>query len=186
LKNLEHLSFPELAQRACALYNDDEDALLLGMLGQEYIIRRSGIYLRGQKAPDVHAQVILQYLSAPDVAPVTAPWRSFKETASADFRKRIEAPIMHYADDIISRAHVLLPMVDAQMAPSIIGSTIAINARALPKVYLHLELSEESQDFPSEAWLLFSHNADAFLSVDQLHILAEMFKDRLLGLLRIY
>lgn len=155
------------------------------MLGQEYIVRRSGIYLRGQKAPETNAQVILHYLSAPDIAPVMVPWKAIGK-ASTDLRKRVESPILHYADDIINRAHTLLPMIDAEIVPSLINSTMAINARALPKVYLHLELSQESQDFPAEAWMLFSNNADAFLTAERLHVLAEIFKDRLLSLLRIY
>jgi len=47
MKALEHTSFPALAERVSALYNDDDDALLLAMLGQEYVIRRTGITLRG-------------------------------------------------------------------------------------------------------------------------------------------
>ena len=51
MKSLKHSSFPEIAERACALYNQEEDALLLGMLGQEYIVRHEGVFVRGQKAP---------------------------------------------------------------------------------------------------------------------------------------
>jgi hypothetical protein len=53
-------------------------------------------------------------------------------------------------------------------------------------VYLHVEISGETEDFPAEAWLLFSNNANEFLSVQGLYTLAEMFKDRLLSLIRIY
>ncbi len=91
-----------------------------------------------------------------------------------------------YASEIIARANSILPMVDAQTVPSIIGSDIAITVRALPKVYLHVELSQETQDFPAEAWVLFSNNAREFLGLPCLHSLAELFKDRLASLLRIY
>ena len=63
---------------------------------------------------------------------------------------------------------------------------MAITMRALPKVYLHVEMSQETQDFPSEAWILFSHNAHEFLSTENLQTLGETFKDRLVSLLRIY
>jgi hypothetical protein len=63
---------------------------------------------------------------------------------------------------------------------------MAITVRALPKVNLHIELYQETQDFPAEVWVLFSNNADQFLPTPSLHLLAEMFKDRLLSLLRIY
>jgi hypothetical protein len=63
---------------------------------------------------------------------------------------------------------------------------MAISIQALPKVYLHLELSQETQDFPHEAWVLFSNNANKFLLAPRLQALAEVFKDRLLSLLRIY
>ena len=58
--------------------------------------------------------------------------------------------------------------------------------RALPTVYLRVELAQETQDFPAEVWILFSNNADDFLSVASLQTMAEIFKDRLLSLLRIY
>ena len=58
-KALEHTSFPALAERVNALYNEEEDALLLAMLGQEYVINHTGIILRGQKAPDTHEKVLL-------------------------------------------------------------------------------------------------------------------------------
>jgi hypothetical protein len=77
-------------------------------------------------------------------------------------------------------------MFDAKAVPSLIGSDMAIMVRALPKVYLRLELSQESQDFPAEAWILFSKNANDFLSVVSLQTMAEIFKDRILSLLRIY
>jgi len=77
-------------------------------------------------------------------------------------------------------------MVDAEAVPSLIGSDMAITVRALPKVSLHVELSQETQDFPAEAWVLFSNNAHEFLTAPNLQILAEVFKDRLLSLLRIY
>jgi hypothetical protein len=189
VKSLEHASFPELSERVCALFDEERDALLLGMLGQEYVIRRDGILLRGQKAPEAHAAVIMDYLFSPGTAPVMTPWRSFGEfpgAAPRDFRKKVELPITHYAAEIINRAGSLLPMLDAKPAPSIIGSDLALRVRALPKVYLHVELSQETQDFPAEAWILFSNNAAEFLPAPSLRALAELYKDRLLSLLRIY
>jgi hypothetical protein len=189
VKSLEHVSFTEIAERICALYNEEQDALLLGMLGQEYIIRRNGVFLRGQKAPDAHAAVVLDYLAASDTASVLMPWRSigdFTGKASPEFRKKVELPMIQYVPEIITRAKTLLPMMDGQPAPSIINSDFAITVRALPKVYLHVELSQETQDFPADAWILFSNNASEFVAIRSLHSLAEMFKERLLGLIRIY
>ena len=103
-----------------------------------------------------------------------------------DFRKKVEQPVMQYAAEIITRANALLPMFDAEAVPSLIHSDMAIIVRALPKVYLRAELSQETQDFPAEVWILFSNNADDFLSVASLQTMAEIFKDRLLSLLRIY
>jgi hypothetical protein len=77
-------------------------------------------------------------------------------------------------------------MIDAEATPSLIGGDLAITIRALPKVYLHVELSQETQDFPAEAWVLFSNNANEFLTAASLQTLAEVFKDRMLSLLRIY
>ncbi len=185
----EHVSFPELAERVCALYNEEQDALLLAMLGQEYIIRRDGVLLRGQRAPEGHAAVIRNYLLAPAVQPVLGPWKGigdFTGETLPDFREKVEKPIIHYAAEVISRANALLPMLDAEHSPAIINSDLAFTVRALPKVYLHVELCQETQDFPSEAWVLFSNNAGAFLTVPSLQVLAELFKDRLLSLLRIY
>ncbi len=189
MKTLEHISFPELAERACALYSEEQNALRLGVFGQEYLITREGVFLRGQRAPKLHTAVILNYLFAPGKGPIMTPWRAvgdFSGGASSDFRNKIELPITHYAAEIISRANVLLPMIDAKTALSFIGSDVAITVRALPKVYLHIELSQETQDFPAEVWILYSNNADTFLDLPRLLTLAEMFKDRLLSLIRIY
>ncbi len=188
-KELEHTSFPALAGRVGALYNEEEDALLLGMLGQEYVIRRSGITLRGQKAPDVHEQIILEYLLSAGTAYVELPWRAlgdFAEEPVPEFRKRVELPIAQHAAELISRASTLMPHFDGISAPSVIGSDLAMAVLALPKVHLRVELSQEDQEFPPEAWLLFSNNADDFLSVPTLQSLGELFKERLLSLLRIY
>lgn len=189
MKSLAHIAFTEAAERINALYDDEHDALLLSMLGQEYVIRRDGVFLRGQKAPDVHTEVVTNYLSAPDTPSILVPWRAignFSGKASAEFRKKVELPIIQYVPEIITRTKTLLPMIDAQIAPSLIGSDLAVTVRALPKVYLHVELSQETQDFPAEAWILFSNNAHEFLSLPSLHSLGEMFKDRVLSLIRIY
>lgn len=189
MKALHTISFPDLAERVVALYNEEEDALLLGMLGQEYVIRHDGILLHGQKAPESHAGIILDYLSSSGKTQVVMPWRSlgdFSGSPFPDFRKRVELPLTNYAADIITRAASLLPMVDAEAVPSLIGSDMAFTIRALPKVHLHVELSQETQDFPAEAWVLFSNNADSFLAAANLQTLAETFKDRMLSLLRIY
>jgi hypothetical protein len=159
------------------------------MLGQEYAIRHGGIFLHGQQAPEINASVIHDYLSSSGMRLSLMPWRAigdFSGQVSPDFRKRVELPLSNYAVEIIARAKTLLPMVDAEMTPSLIGSDMAITVRALPKVSLHAELSQETQDFPAEAWVLFSNNADQFLPAPSLHVLAEIFKDRLLSLLRIY
>ncbi len=189
MKALEHTSFPEIAERISAMYNQEEDAMLLGMLGQDYVVRHDGIFLHGQKAPDSHASVILDYVFSAGDALVLLPWRSigdFSGTPSPDFRKRVELPIAQYAPDIIARANSLLPMLDAKPDQSIIGGDVAITVRVLPKVYLHVEMSQETQDFPAEAWVVFSNNANEFLSLSSLQGMAELFKDRLLSLLRIY
>lgn len=189
MKALEHTSFPALAERVSALYNDDDDALLLAMLGQEYVIRRTGITLRGQKAPDVHESVLLDYLSSSGTTFIESPWRTlgnFTDLPAADFRKRVELPLAPHVAEFVSRASTLLPIFDAVLSPSMIGSDLAITVRALPKVALHVEMSRESQDFPPEVWVLFSNNADHFLGVENLQLLGELFKDRLLSLLRIY
>ncbi len=189
MNSLVHASFPEQAERTGALYIEEEDALHLGMLGQEYVIRHDGIFLHGQQAPETNASVIHDYLSSSGTTLSRTPWRTigdFSRQASLDFRKRVELPLGSYAVEIIARAKTLLPMIDAEMTPSLIGSDLAITVRALPKVNLHVELSQETQDFPAEAWVLFSNNANEFLLIPGLQVLAEMFKDRLLSLLRIY
>lgn len=178
-----------MADRASALYNEEEDALLLGMLGQDYVIRHNGIFLHGQKAPDAHATVILEYLFSRGSDLIASPWRSigdFSESPVPDFRKRAELPLAQYVGEILTRTNSLLPLLDAERSHSLIGSDLAITVRALPKVYLHVEMSQETQDFPAEVWLLFSHNANEFLSVQGLVMLSEIFKDRILSLLRIY
>lgn len=189
MKALEHASFPAIAERAGALYDDEQDALLLAMFGQEYIIRSDGIFLHGQKAPDGHASVILDYLFSSGTALTLMPWRTigdFPGARCADFRKNVELPVAQHAAEVITRAQAILPMFDGTGVPSLIGSDMAITIRALPKVYLHVEMSQETQDFPSEAWILFSNNAHEFLSAKNLQALGETFKDRLLSLLRIY
>ncbi len=189
MKALEHTSFPEIAERVSALYNPDEDALLLGMLGQDYVIRRNGIFLHGQKAPESHALVISEYLFSSGTVYSELPWRTIGDFAGApqpDFRKKVELPLTQYVAEIITRAGSLLPMFDARQSPTIIGSDMAVTVRALPKVSLHMEMSQETQDFPAEVWILFSNNADEFLTAKSLHALAELFKDRLVSLLRIY
>ena len=186
---LDHTSFPALADRISALYDDEKDALLLVMLGQEYVIARDGITLRGQKAPETHETVILDYLLSSGRKVKELPWRplgNFDGAAVADFRKRIELPLAQHAEEFVSRANTLLPLFDAFLAPSMIGSDMAITVRALPKISLHVEFSQESQEFPAEAWILFSNNADTFLGAQSLHLLGELLKDRILSLLRIY
>jgi hypothetical protein len=189
VKSLKHSSFPEMAERVCALYNEEQDALLLGMLGQEYEIRHDGIFIRSQKAPDTHGVVIMDYLFSRGTDSTMMPWRAlggFGDAMTPGFRKKVEEPISSYTSEILARANNLLPMLEAKKVPSLIGSDLAITVRALPKVFLHIEFSQETQDFPAEAWVLFSNNANEFLTVPNLHILAEIFKDRLLSLLRIY
>jgi hypothetical protein len=188
-KELEHTSFPELAERVNALYNEDEDALLLAMLGQEYVIKHTGIILRGQKAPDTHESVLLDYLFSSGTSYCASPWRpigDFIELPSSDYRKRVELPLAQYSAEFLTRANTMLPFLDAVQTPSMIGSDMAITVRALPKVSLHVEISQESQEFPAEVWILFSNNAGDFLNGKNLQLLAELFKDRLLSLLRIY
>lgn len=188
-KQLEKADFPEIAGRISALYNEDDDALLLGMLGQDYVIRRTGIFLHGQNAPEYHSAVILDYLFSSGTSLIMSPWRSigdFNGGSAGDFRKQVELPIIQYVGEIITRAKSLLPLFDAQPASSIIGSDMAMTVRALPKVYLHIEMSQETPDFPAESWVLFSNNAQEFLTVNGIQILGQIFKDRLLSLLRIY
>jgi len=189
VKSLKHASFPEMAERVCALYSEERDALLLGMLGQEYEIRHDGIFVRSQKAPENHGTVIMDYLFSRGTASTIMPWRTlcdFGDAMVPGFRKKVEEPISSFTTDILARANNLLPMLDAKPVPSLIGSDLAVTVRALPKVFIHIELSQETQDFPAEAWMLFSNNANEFLTVPNLHVLAELFKDRLLSLLRIY
>ncbi len=189
MKAFVHTSFPKQAERISALYNEEEDALLLGMLGQDYVVRHGGVFLHGQQAPEIHTTVIHDYISSSGTTLSLTPWRAigdFSGQSSPDFRKKVELPISNYAMEIITRANTILPMVDAETTPSLIGSDMAITVRALPKVNLHVELSQETKDFPAEAWILFSNNANEFLLIPSLQMLAEMFKDRLLSLLRIY
>ena len=188
MKSLKNVSFPKLAERIIALYNEEEDALLLGMLGQEYVIHRDSILLHGQKSPELHASIILDYLFSSGTTSTMMPWRTIGDfgNPSPDFRNKVELPLTNYAPEIIARSSTLLPMIDAEIVPSLIGSDVAITVRALPKVSLHIELSQETQDFPAEAWVLFSNNANEFLTILNLQMLAEIFKDRVLSLLRIY
>jgi hypothetical protein len=188
-KELEYTSFPALSERVNALYNEDEDALLLAMLGQEYVIKHTGIILRGQKAPDTHESVLLDYLLSSGTSYCALPWRpigDFLKMPSSDYRKRVEVPLAQYSAEFLTRANTMLPLLDAVQTPSLIGSDMAITVRALPKVSLHVEISQESQEFPAEVWVLFSNNAGDFLSGENLQLLSELFKDRLLSLLRIY
>ncbi len=189
MKALELASFAAMAERVSALYNEDEDALLLAMLGQEYIVRHEGIFLHGQKAPDHHSAVILDYLFSSGTSITVMPWRTIGDFCGRpfpEFRQKVELPITQYAAEFITRANSMLPLLDGKAVQSIIGSDVAVTVRALPKVYLHMEMSQETQDFPAEVWVLFSNNAQEFLAVTSMHMLAEIFKDRVLSVLRIY
>ncbi len=189
MKALEIASFPAIAERVSALYSEEQDALLLAMLGQEYVITHDGVKLHGQKAPEQHTAVIVDYLFSEGTDLAVLPWRTigdFTGSLCPEFRQKVEVPVTQYCAEVITRANAILPLFDAKAAPSLIGSDMAITVRALPKVYLHVELSQESQDFPAEAWVLFSQNANRFLSTPSLHIIAEIFKERVLSLLRIY
>lgn len=189
MKALEHASFPEIADRISALYNEEEDALLLGMLGQDYVVRRSGIFLHGQKAPEHHVAVISDYLFSRGSAVVMTPWHSFGDFTGeglSDFRKKVEQPLAQYVSEFVGRAHTLMPLFDAKPAQGVINSDLTLVVRALPKVYLHVDLARETEDFPPEVWVKYSNNADAFLSAANLKLLAELFKDRLLSILRVY
>lgn len=186
---LEQISFPETARRLNATYQKEEDALLIGMLGQEYVVRHEGVFLLGQHAPENHATVISDYVVSKGSTLTLTPWRSmsdFNGSSSLQLRKMVEAPLAGYVGDIITRANAMLPMIAADVAPSIFGSDMAINVRALPNVYLHVELSQETPDFPAETWILFSKNANEFVTPASAELLAEIFKDRLVSLLRIY
>ncbi|MDH4163089.1 MAG: DUF3786 domain-containing protein [Nitrospirota bacterium] len=186
---LEHIVFSAAAERIHALYNEEEDALLLAMLGQEYVIRRNGITLRGQKVPENHEQIITDYLRSEGAVFIAQPWRSLAEVTSQQnpaFRKTVEGPLAQHAAECMQRASIIMPLMDAQPVASAIGSELAFVVRALPKVHLHVELSREDQEFPAEAWVLFSHNAGDFLKPESLLLLGEVFRERLLGLLRIY
>lgn len=189
MKALEHTSFPEIAERISALYDEEGDALLLGLLGQEYVIRHEGIFLHGQKAPDIHETLILDHLFSAGTISALLPWRSigdFSDCPAPDFRRKVEVPLTQYAAEIVTRSQALMPMFDARTSQSLIGSDMAFIVRALPKISLHVEISQETQDFPAEVWILFSNNANEFLNTSNLQVLAELFKDRLLSLLRIY
>ncbi|OGW26991.1 MAG: hypothetical protein A2X56_13270 [Nitrospirae bacterium GWC2_57_13] len=189
MKALETASFPEIADRVSALYNEEEDAMMLGMLGKDYVIRHSGIYLHGQAAPVGHAAVIVDYLFSAGDTFIAAPWRSIGDLSGAsvpEFRKKVELPLAHYVSEIITRARTLLPHLDAKPADSMISSDMAMRVRALPKVSLHVEMSQETQDFPAEVWVLYSNNALEFLKPSSLQELGELFKERLVSLLRIY
>lgn len=189
MKALELAAFAGMAERVNALYSEEQDALLLAMLGQEYIVRHDGVLLHGQKAPENHSAVILDYLFSTGTGLELMPWRTMVDFYGApcpDFRQKVEMPITQFAADVIGRANSILPMLDARVVPSLIGSDLAITVRALPKVYLHVELSQEMQEFPPEVWILFSNNAHEFITVPNLQTLAEIFKDRVLSLLRIY
>lgn len=181
--------FPEIADRLGALCGDGCNELLLAMLGQEYVIRRTGVTLRGQKAPDAHAEVIRSYLSSRGAHAAMTPWRGiadFPEGSAGALREQVELPLAQHAAELAERAERILPLCDGGRAASMIGSDLSFTVRALPRIYLHIELSKENQEFPSEAWVLFSNNADAFLPTGRLLQLGELFKERLLGLLRIY
>jgi len=186
---LEHINFAAAAGRISALYSEEDDALLLAMLGQEYTVRHSGITLRGHKAPENHERIIIDYVSSAGTVFVPLPWKSLQEAsgrAMPNFRERVELILAQHSADCIQRASTILPLLDAQACRSMIGSDLAFTVSALPKVHVHVELSRESQEFPPEAWILFSHNAAEFLSAEGLFLLGEVFKDRLLSLLRIY
>lgn len=86
--------------------------------------------------------MILDYLFSSGTTLEMMPWRTigdFTGQFSAEFRKKAEMPITTCAPEIIARADVTLPLMDAAMMASLIGSDGAINMRALPKVYLHAE-----------------------------------------------
>ena len=189
MRSLDQTSFSEIAERLNAKYHEKENALLLGMLGQEYVVRHDGIFLHGQPAPETHAAVILDYVFSSGTILKMLPWRAiggFAGLSVPEFRTRVEIPVTSYAPEIIARANVLLPMLAAKATASFIGSDMAIDVQALPNVYLHAELSQENGDFPAEIWILFSNNASEFVTPPNLLVLAELFKDRLLSLLRIY
>lgn len=189
MKGLELASFGGMAERVSALYNEEQDALLLAMLGQEYIIRHDGVFLHGQKAPDHHVSVMLDYLFSSGTELRMMPWRTigdFSGKPLPEFRQKVEIPLTQYAAEFITRASSILPMFDAKTVTSLIGGDMAITVRALPKVYLHVEMSQETQDFPAEVWVLYSNNAHEFLSIASMRTLAEIFKERVLSLLRIY
>jgi len=189
VKSLEHLSFLALAAQKDASYHAAKDALQIRMLGQDYFVLHNGVFLHGQKAPESHSRVLIDYLSSSGRTLITIPWRPIGEFAGCsltELKHTVEMPIASCIDEIIDRAPIILDMIDGEIAPSIINSDMSFTVPALPKVHLHIELAREIAEFPAEAWILFSRNANVFLEPATIQMLCELFKERILSCLRIY
>ena len=85
MKALELASFPGMAERVSALYNEEQDALLLAMLGQEYIVRHEGFSFTGRRrrntiGRDPRLSLLVRHRAA------VMPWRSLGDFSGARAR----------------------------------------------------------------------------------------------------
>jgi hypothetical protein len=140
----------------------------------------------GQEMPIQEQILVLHYLLAEQVHPISGDWVAYREIPGAGFYfaaflKRAVDPLKK----VFGRNVAGFRAAAARLNGSAVGfGDAAFDFRVLPRVPMRLILHAGDEEFPAEASILFDRSIGGILSPEDIAWLAGMVVYRLIGLSR--
>lgn len=163
-----------------------EDALIIQLLGESYLVSGNGIYDEKGKKPGFERCVILSkyLLLCPDRLPEKYDWTAFRDLKNAGplekyFRNDVEMKITRFftgKPGLLKRA---IEELDGKRPDIDLNYDLAAKVQLLPKLPVIITFNDEDDEFPAACSVLFENHAESFLDAESLAILGNVFAVKL-------
>ena len=187
---LSKISFDSISQQS-GFESAGEDTFLVPFLDRTYGIRYPEFAFEdraevGREIPIQEQILILHYMLATGIPPLTGQWISYREIPGASFyfnafAKRAIDPLKKvFGQNIWSLSKSAARLKGRPIEPGDVGFEFEI----LPQVSLQLVLYAGDEEFTAEASILFDKNIGRILSPEDIAWLAGMLVFRLIAISR--
>lgn len=160
----------------------------LEMLNEHFQINESGIVRGGKKDGEVETLVILNAALCSGDDTVSSEWKPYEKFSGTKghidlYKKQVEGWLASKAEEIVANKKTIVEKYNAQVLDNIGGSDFAFIFEPFPNIKLFCQIYLADDEFPADAKLYFSANADKFMPLLCMEKLAHLWIKQLSDLI---
>ena len=145
-----------------------DDSIKVEMLNKDYIIKEEGVFQQDKEAGELETMLILNAALSPGIDCASADWKSYENFSGTGghvgyLKEFGEGTLAKLSSQIVKHKDEIIKKYDTLAQENVSGSDLSFVIEPFPGIRIFCQIYSKDDEFPAEAKIFFSANADKIM-----------------------